>query len=239
MLATRAVLLSKDPSDTHNPLAYRILKITSGIYRKWASMRMRHLHDWVLLWDEEAINAGVPDKGAPDGWLKTAIDLEFARVNNIQIAGGSIDVYKCFDQLNKPLIIQLAKEAGMPARVLTAYANYINNMQVHFQVGNSVDQPHQDKASLPQGCPFSMTMVALLMKPWLSKMHQAKVTPRCLADDLMIVATGHEHQSRYINAMNISREFFHDIGAKIADNKCFSFSADNKRTGLFSQLCVG
>ncbi len=47
MLATRAVFLSKDENDTHNPLAYRILKITSGIYRKWGSLRMRQLQPWV------------------------------------------------------------------------------------------------------------------------------------------------------------------------------------------------
>ena len=35
MLTTRAVFLSKDPAKTSNPLAYRILKITSGWYRKW------------------------------------------------------------------------------------------------------------------------------------------------------------------------------------------------------------
>ncbi len=34
MTATRAVFLSKDSLDTQNPLAYRILKITSGVYRK-------------------------------------------------------------------------------------------------------------------------------------------------------------------------------------------------------------
>ena len=34
MFTTRAVLLAEDPEDLTNPLAYRILKITSGIYRK-------------------------------------------------------------------------------------------------------------------------------------------------------------------------------------------------------------
>ena len=45
MLQTRAVFLSKDANSTDNPLAYRILKITSGWYRKWASCRNRELVD--------------------------------------------------------------------------------------------------------------------------------------------------------------------------------------------------
>ncbi len=164
-------------------------------------MRVRHMHGWIQQWDEEAIHAGVPGKGAFDGWCKTAIDIELARVNNLLVAGGSIDIYKCFDQLNRQLIYKLAQEAGMPLRVLQAYRNYIESMQVQFQVGDAIGAEHRDRASLPQGCPFSMTMVALLLKPWLSIMQQARVVPRCLADDLLILAIGNQHQSRYINAM--------------------------------------
>ncbi len=122
---------------------------------------------------------------------------------------------------------KLAKQAGMPDRILQAYKSYVENMQVQFQVGDTIGATHSDKASLPQGCPFSMTMVALLLKPWLSMMHQQNVTPRCLADDLFILAIGNQHQSRYIHAMCKSKDYFADIGARIADKKCFSFAADN------------
>ncbi len=167
-------------------------------------------------------------KGAFGGWYKTAIFLEQAIASNLLVAGGAIDIYKCFDQLNRQLIYTRAKQAGMPARILQAYSNYLEGMQVQFQVGDTIGRMHQDRASLPQGCPFSMTMVALLFKPWVSMMHEAKVTPRCLADDLLIFATGNQHQSRYINAMNTSKQYFADIGARIADRKCFSFAGDPK-----------
>ena len=71
-----------------------------------------------------------------------------------------------------------------------------------------------------------MTMVALLTKPWLSSMREAQVSPRCLADDLLFLAIGNQHQARCINAMQISKTFFTDIGAKVADKKCFTFAAD-------------
>ncbi len=132
MLATRAVLLSKDPADTASPLAYRILKITSGIYRKWGSTRLKNLQDWIALWGEEAINAGVPGKGAADAWHKTALDLEFARAHFINLTGGSVDIYKCFDQLNRDLVFRLARKAGMPDRILNAYERYISSMEVQF-----------------------------------------------------------------------------------------------------------
>ena len=118
MLQTRAVFLSKDPEDTQNPLAYRVLKITSGWYRKWASYHVNHLTDWIKDWDVPELYAGTPGKGAQDAWLNTALQMELAHLSNEQISGGSVDVYKCFDQVNRELVYEVAKEAGMPKRVL-------------------------------------------------------------------------------------------------------------------------
>ena len=78
----RAVFLPKDPNDTQNPLAYRILKITSSIYRRWATTRIQHLEDWVFQWDHKCNNAGVPGKGATDAWYKSSLENEFESDND-------------------------------------------------------------------------------------------------------------------------------------------------------------
>ena len=75
MLHTRAVFLSKDADMIEDPLAYRVLKITSGWYRKWASCRSRQLRPWILSWDCPELNSGVPKKGAQDAWYCTALKL--------------------------------------------------------------------------------------------------------------------------------------------------------------------
>ena len=49
------------------------------------------------------------------------------------------------------------------------------------------------EASIPQGCPFSMAMIALLLRPWMQMMKEMGVTPRTLADDLMVWAEGEGH----------------------------------------------
>ena len=128
MLHTRAVFLSKDPDDTCNPLAYRILKITSGWYRKWASLRNRNLEDWISSWDIPELNSGVPGKGASDAWMHTALFNELHAINEDEIAGGSIDVFKCFDQIRRDLMYKLAEEAGMPKRVLEPYKRYLEGL---------------------------------------------------------------------------------------------------------------
>ena len=87
---------------------------------------------------------------------------------------------------------------------------------------------HQDRCSIPQGCPFSMTMVALLLKPWINYMIELGVEPRVLADDLMVTAVGQGNRTKTIQAMQKSRQYFHDIGAKVANNRCFTFATDPK-----------
>ncbi len=224
MQDTRAVFLNKDPEDVGNPMAYRILKITSTLYRKWASTRLSDLQEWVQTWADEAMHAGIPGVGAEDAWYITALDLEQLRLHNVQVSGGSIDVFKCFDQILRPLVIELARQAGMPNGVLDAYTRYIEGMNVHFQVGCTIGRGHKDKCSIPQGCPFSMTLVALLMRPWIAMMKEHGLVPRTLADDLLLYAYGPKHCCKYVEGMKLSRQYFEDIGARVADKKCFSFS---------------
>ena len=229
MLEARAVFLSKDPNKTMDPLAYRILKITSGWYRKWGTVRNRQLQGWVHTWDNNAFNSGVPGKGAHDAWMQTALMNEINRLSGLDTAGGSVDIYKCFDQVDRELIYLLAEEAGMPKRILDPYFRYIDNLNIRYQTAKVIGQPHRDVCSIPQGCRYSMTMVALLMIPWVSIMEKAEVIPRVLADDLMFTSHGDGHQSRTIRAMELSLQYFEDIGAKVANNKCFLF-ATNKST---------
>jgi ribonuclease HI len=234
MLDTRAVFLSKDPDKTDDPLAYRILKITSGWYRKWGSCRNRDLRAWIDTWDCPELNSGVPGKGAQDAWYNTALRVELARLSDHLIAGGSIDVYKCFDQVNREIVYKLASEAGMPKRILDPYFRYIDSLQIRYQVGSTVGEQHYDVCSIPQGCPFSMTIVAIIMLPWVHRMRELEVEPRVLADDLMFLATGEGHRAKTIRAMSASKEFFVDVGARVADNKCFTFAGDAVTRSLLS-----
>ena len=81
---------------------------------------MKHMEKWVGTWQDKAMFAGAPGAGAEEGWYTTAILFEQKRLAGRQITAGSIDVHKCFDQILRPLIIALARKAGMPERILGA-----------------------------------------------------------------------------------------------------------------------
>ena len=84
-------------------------------------------------------------KGAQCAWMKTAPRTEFLKQLDLDIAGGSIDIFKCFDQINRHIVFQLARKAGMPTGVLQAYFNYIDNIQVRFQVAETIGVAHHER----------------------------------------------------------------------------------------------
>ena len=121
----------------------------------------------------------------------------------------------------------------MPKQILETYFQYIDNLEIRFQIGKTLGETHRDVASIPQGCPFSMNMVALLMRPWILKMKENGIEPRTLADDLFFYANGKDHEIKSVKGMEISLQFVEDIGANVEKNKCFmTSSCENNKEQL-------
>ena len=70
-----------------------------------------------------------------------------------------------------------------------------------------------------------MMVLSLLLRPWILKCRELNVQPRTLADDILIIAGGHDHLNRAINAIEFTFVYLDDIGAKGAPKKSFSFSS--------------
>eukprot|EP00973_Karenia_brevis_P080867 11218282-Karenia_brevis.AAC.1 len=68
--------------------------------------------------------AGKPGVGAEDAWFMAALDLEEAAVTKQAYIGGTLDLFKCFDQVVRPLLYLILGISGVPVPVLTAYVNY-------------------------------------------------------------------------------------------------------------------
>ena len=84
---------------------------------------------------------------------------------------------------------------------------------------------HKRQRGIPQGCPFSMMLIALLTRPWHLLMQQHNVIPRTLADDLLITASGKEHVDDLVKANNATHRFLEDMGAKVATHKSVLFAS--------------
>ena len=89
------------------------------------------------------------------------------------------------------MLYQVAAAAGMPTGVLTAYKAYLETLSLYNVLAGGIGAPHKRLCGIPQGCPLSMAMVALIMRPWIAIMRTIGDI-RCfiLADDVLILAQG-------------------------------------------------
>ena len=91
-------------------------------------MRLKHLETWIQKWTLPQMYAGVPGQGAEQAWWQLSLCLEYWRAKQTQATGRATDIYKCFDQVVRPLIHMTARVAGMPARILKPYVGAIESL---------------------------------------------------------------------------------------------------------------
>eukprot|EP00969_Alexandrium_andersonii_P210736 9308159-Alexandrium_andersonii.AAC.1 len=49
-------------------------------------------------------------------------------------AAGCVDVYKCFDQVQRPLLYHVLATAGLPLRILVPYMRYHESLRVRNSI---------------------------------------------------------------------------------------------------------
>ena len=54
---------------------------------------------------------------------------------------------------------------------------------------------------IAQGCPLSVPLIAALLHPWAHMVKTAGTTPRLLADDVLLMASGKDHTARFFNPL--------------------------------------
>ena len=146
----RLAYLEKDPEDPYNPKAYRLLTILPVLYRRWASMRLGHIAPWTTAWGLDEIFAGVGSSGAEDAWMGFAVDLEKWQTEGTPFCGGATDLVKCFDQVDRGLLLAVARRAGMPILVLETCRRYMETLRVRNTIAGGVGAPYSRTCGIPQ-----------------------------------------------------------------------------------------
>ena len=118
----------------------------------------------------------------------------------------------------------------MPVPVLWAYTRIMADIKVVNVLSMGAGRPYQRTCSIPQGCPFSMSILALMTYPWIKLIREQTATiPRALADDLSIWArsvapNADQHplfdwQEDWRHAVGLTLQYLHDMGALTATSK--------------------
>ena len=77
---------------------------------------------------DESMFAGMPGRGAEDASYEAAVFAEHAALHDEVVSGAVADIFKCFDQLPRPLLYCMLLIGGMPSCIVTAYRNFQENI---------------------------------------------------------------------------------------------------------------
>ena len=195
-------------------------------------------------WSDQTIFAGVPGRGAEDAWYLTSLAFEEHRTQGRDISGGAADIFKCFDQVCRPLLYALLERTGCPSQLVDTYRAFVEHVQVYNNLVGSIGQPYARPCGIPQGCPLSMAFIAALMAPWCRFMKALSCIPRVLADDVLVYAVGDKHAHLFKRGFEGTFQDVEHLGGRIAVKKCFSFSTcarvrDRLRKHTWNTIHVG
>ena len=149
-------------------------------------------------------------------------------VSDTIFTAGIADILKCFDQIIRPLLEAVLLLAGMPAKIVSAYMRYHDSVSVYNSLAGGYGKAYKKRCSIPQGCPFSMMFIALLMLPWVVMCNSMGLQPRVLADDIMLSTVGRDgaHFAKWAEGFDKTHEYVEDLGSKLAPSKSFTCSTD-------------
>ena len=217
--------LEKEGSVPGEVMSYRPLTIMAPIYRRWASMRLRSMEAWVDEWAMPEMHAGVAQQGAVDASYQVMAELEVLTLQGVPYCGGAADIFKFFDQIVRALVYQILALAGMPTQVLDAYRRFLEALITHNVVAGGVGHGQSRRCGIPQGCPLSMMVVAILMRPWIVRMRGLQLQVKVLADDVLLLARGTDMVRTFANALRDTHRYLIAMGAKVAPSKSFNFAS--------------
>lgn len=149
------------------------------------------------------------------------------QIDNTDFFGGAVDIAKCVDQVSRHLLYRLASVAGMPKGILQAYRGFQEHLVVYNTIARGVGKPYKRRCGIPQGCPFSMMLIALVMRPWVVLMEQMDTVPWILADDILLLVKGESKEipGTFTNAMHVTHLYLYDMGPKLAPSKSNNFAS--------------
>eukprot|EP00969_Alexandrium_andersonii_P146285 6469354-Alexandrium_andersonii.AAC.1 len=87
-----------------------ILTFTSHIYRRHASIRLVDVSPWLESWVYPAVFGGVRGRSAQDAAWHHGVFVEKTKAAGSHCSAMSVDLFKCFDQIARPVLLLLGRK---------------------------------------------------------------------------------------------------------------------------------
>lgn len=163
----RAAFLLKPSTTVDDVLPFRLLTILPCVYRLWSKARLQDLQPWLRSWLSPYHHSAIAGIGAIDAWYATSIRFENAKFKREGFSGFDADIWKCFDQVRREIVLAIGLLQGMPIQVASTLLRFFSSLSVYNTLAVGIGRPMKRTLSIAQGDPLSMLLLVIILDPGL------------------------------------------------------------------------
>lgn len=115
--------------------------------------------------------------------------LEQASEDHIGKCGLVIDLRKCFNLVPRKPSFEILSKAGISCEIICALKGMLDHLYRHIELGGGIGDKHLATCGIPEGCPFSIPIMACLtwfVTMCVQQQVEDVVTP-CFADNWGVI----------------------------------------------------
>lgn len=143
---------------------YRPISIFPVAYRTWSSIRARQVIAHLSSLVPSTCAGSVLHKSAHDVWFSILNEIEMAHHQGTEVAGGVIDLVKCFNLLPRVLVLKIMHHLQVAPEILRGWGAALVAMRRRFKLRTCVGPPVPSTTGFAEGCGLSVTaMLAVNM----------------------------------------------------------------------------
>ena len=170
LLEVSLCAIPKGEANTAKPLKYRLIGITSHVYRVWSGLRAMQANNfWISHLIGDCSYGGIPKRSAKQASFADALTWEETHHSGSAYFAAYVDASKCFDNLRYSDLIRVSRALGLSERILAPLEYWYQHHERHIVVGGWKQPAFRPQRGIPQGCPLSVTMAIVWSVTWSSR----------------------------------------------------------------------
>ncbi|KAJ9469098.1 Retrovirus-related Pol polyprotein from type-2 retrotransposable element R2DM [Diplonema papillatum] len=200
MLTSLVSLIPK--TDDTSPTNLRPITVTSCVYRLWACRRLQDVMEWQDGWILPSQHGFRRGHRTDDVLMELTTLIEETLLDESKsLYMVALDFAKCFDRVPQGIVLRLAEEMGLDARILRPLRAMYRGMKRRFKLPLGVGSEFEVTSGILQGCPLSVILINALLSIVLRAVSARvpEVSSESLADDATLFAAAEAELQRAVD----------------------------------------
>ena len=145
----------------------RPITILSQLYRLWASVMVQQIVAQICTWIPSGVTGLLPKRGAQCSGYLTQMLLEKAILGHERLSGVTLDLVKCFNNINWGVGFQLLDRIGVPSSLLKQFVHSFQRIHRLWSIGQDLHDAGGHTTGYPEGDVWSVLIMISLATAWV------------------------------------------------------------------------